>query len=251
MNKNRRAFTLIEFLIILSIVTILAGMFLPVIVRRLNQPQPAPAPARAPGATRVAIVVLDASGSMGDNMPAASGTIQKMAAAKQALATAIAGLPDSVWVGVLVFSGTGHSDEWLYVPGPLRLGQLNAALRSLEPSGGTPLGYFLGKAIDRLLMYKDVGLQLVVVTDGEAGDPDRVTQQASRLAGTSIRLDVIGVAMAEDHVLKGVATSYTDAKDSEKLRSALVEILAEAPDESAPPPAPEPDSSTPPPAPEQ
>ncbi len=263
-NHTRRAFTIIEVLLILSILLILAGMLLPFIGRYLeNRSQPAPAPksVSAPGASKVVIVVLDASGSMGDPMKNADGTgIQKMAAAKQALATAIAGLSDSTWVGVMVFSGTGYSGQWLHEPGRFQKEVLHAALESLGTDGGTPLGEFMSAATDNLLAFDVASRQLVIVTDGEATDatPNELREYAKRVLDAGIRLDVIGVAMAEDHALKGVATSYAGATDSEKLTTLLIELLAEAPEQEAPAlhheestPASAPDSSAAPPAPEQ
>lgn len=199
----------------------------------------------APGATREApqagdemqaehvLILLDASGSMTTQMegPDPARMITRMEAAKQAISKVIEGLPGGVRIGLMVFSSRDGLD-WAYPIGPLDKAKFRAGLLPIEADGGTPLGEYLEKAANALLAkrqeLKGYGdYRLVVVTDGEAEDPERMDSAATQLLSRGITLDVVGVQMAEAHALSAKAHSYREAGDLAGLEKAIRAILAE------------------------
>lgn len=101
------------------------------------------------------VIVLDASGSMGEPMTKVvdgrkvrvqydSGEkkgqyVIKIDAAKDALYQAFQGIPNSTYVGVLVFSARGIKNEWVYPIGPKDPQKLKELMRPVAPGGWTPL----------------------------------------------------------------------------------------------------------------
>lgn len=174
------------------------------------------------------VILLDGSGSMSERM----GRQVKMDAAKQAIMDVLEAVPDTTQVGLLVFSeGTRH-DGWVHPLGPRDDAALLQALQPLEPGGGTPLGGYIKLAADRLLQQREEQLgygsyRLLVVTDGEAGDRDKVSRYAPEVVARGVVLDVIGVDMAQDHQLAGLAHSYRRADDAEALKTAIRDVLGE------------------------
>jgi len=174
------------------------------------------------------IILLDASGSMSERMGA--GT--KMDAAKEAIREVIKTVPESTQIGLLAFTDYGQHADWFYPLGPRDDGALFAALQQVHPSGGTPLGAYIKKAADRLLVerakqYGYGSYRLLIVTDGEAGDPRLVEQYTPKVIARGITVDVIGVDMDSDHTLATKVHSYRRADDPEALRRAISEVMAE------------------------
>jgi len=176
------------------------------------------------------VVVLDCSGSMGEGMRS-SGMV-KMDAAKSALKEVIAQAPANTQVGILTFSAKNIQDNWIYPLGPRDNERLMAAIDLPQPGGGTPLGAFLKLGADRLLeqrkeQYGYGSYRLLAVTDGQAGDEDLVRAFAPEIVSRGINLDVIGVDMAEDHLLAHIAHSYRRADDPDSLKTAIADVFAE------------------------
>ena len=176
------------------------------------------------------VIVLDASGSMKDRMPQSGVT--KIDAAKNALRTVLAQLPPSTHVGLLVFSARNVTNPWIYPLSPRNDTELNAAIARPEPYGNTPLGQYIKQGADRLLeeRARQFGYgtyRLLVVTDGEAQDQDLVERYAPEVLARGITMDVIGVAMRQDHTLARKAHSYRRANDPAALQRAVAEVLAE------------------------
>lgn len=176
------------------------------------------------------VIVLDASGSMKDRMPQSGVT--KIDAAKNALRTVLAQLPPTTHVGLLVFSARNVTNPWLYPLGPRRDAELNVAIARPEPYGNTPLGQYIKQGADRLLeeRARQFGYgtyRLLIVTDGEAQDQDLVERYTPEVLARGITMDVIGVAMRQDHTLARKAHSYRRANDPEALQRAVAEVLAE------------------------
>jgi Mg-chelatase subunit ChlD len=179
------------------------------------------------------LILLDASGSMNSHMegPDPARTITRMDAAKQAIAKVIEGFPTGVRIGLLVFSSR-DGREWVYPLGPMDKARFRAGLMSIRAHGGTPLGDFMEKAVNALLAkrleLKGYGdYRLVVVTDGEGEDPERMDAAATQLLSRGISLDVVGVQMSEAHALSAKAHSYREAGDMAGLETAIRAILAE------------------------
>lgn len=177
------------------------------------------------------VIILDASGSMKEKFRA-DETKSKMDAAKEALKEVLAKVPDGTNIGVLVFSGRNISDEWVYPLGPKDTAKLIAAIDLPQPEGGTPLGRYMRIGANRLLQQRDKqynygNYRLLIVTDGEAQDVDKVAQYTPEILNRQIRVDVIGVDMKTDHKLATDADSYRRADNPGELVAAVSQILAE------------------------
>ncbi|MBN2430514.1 MAG: VWA domain-containing protein [Acidobacteria bacterium] len=176
------------------------------------------------------VIVLDASGSMGGKMPGSS--VMKMDAAKSALKQVIREVPWDTNIGLLVFSAGNLDVDWVYPLGPRNDDKLLAAIDRPEPFGGTPLGEYLKMGADRLLkqraeQYGYGTYRLLVVTDGEAGDPDMVERFVPEIIARGIIIDVIGVDMAGQHTLATKVHSYRSADNPGALKTAIADVFAE------------------------
>lgn len=176
------------------------------------------------------IIVLDASGSMNSKMHHSHES--KMKVAKAALIDVLRHVPDSTHIGLLVFSGRGFDDEWVYPLGPRDDVKLTEAINKPIGRGGTPLGEYIKKGADRLLEARTKqhgygSYRLLIVTDGAAGDPDLVDAYTPEVIARGITMDVIGVNMAGDHTLATKVHSYRRGNDPESLKQAIAEVFAE------------------------
>ena len=177
------------------------------------------------------VVILDASGSMQDKF-SGDRTKSKMEAAKAALQQVLANIPDGTQIGLLVFSGANIHSEWVYPLGPKDTEKLIAAIHLPQPSGDTPLGKYIRIGANRLLeqrekQYNYGNYRLLVVTDGEASDTDKVKYYTPEILNRQIRIDVIGVDMKTDHMLANVVDGYRKADNPGELVAAVSQILAE------------------------
>ena len=177
------------------------------------------------------VVILDASGSMKDKFRG-DETKSKMDAAKEALQEVLAKIPDGTNIGVLVFSGRNVPNEWVYPLGPKDTHRLIEAINRPEPEGGTPLGRYIRIGANRLLQQREKqynygNYRLLIVTDGEAQDSEKVTKYTPEILNRQLRVDVIGVDMQTDHQLAQDADSYRRADNPGELVAAVSQILAE------------------------
>jgi uncharacterized protein YegL len=180
----------------------------------------------------VVVIVLDGSGSMGELMGKGGQRQQKMAAASEALKTVLLQIPDSTHVGLLAFGQRASDGNWAYEIGPRDDARMTAAIDSIRPGGGTPLGHYMKLAADRLMKEraKQFGYgsyRMLVVTDGEANDAALVERYTPEIMGRGVTVDVIGVAMAKAHTLANKVHSYRGADDPAALTQALSEVFAE------------------------
>lgn len=180
------------------------------------------------------VILLDASMSMTTGM---TSTQTRMDAAKEAIGKVVDGLPDGVPIGLLAFTTTGPG-EWYYPMGPLDKAKFRAGLNAIVPGGGTPLGAYIEVAANALLKARKTNegggeYRLIVVTDGEAEDPDRMEAAAQALLARGIVLDVVGVQMLNTHSLARMAQSYRNADDAGSLEKAVSALLAETGDTSS------------------
>ncbi|MYA71154.1 VWA domain-containing protein [Candidatus Poribacteria bacterium] len=180
------------------------------------------------------VVILDASGSMQDKF-SGDRTKSKMEAAKAALQEVLSKIPDDTQIGLLVFSGANIQNDWVYPLGPKDTQKLIAAIHLPQPSGNTPLGKYIRIGANRLLdqrekQYNYGNYRLLVVTDGEASDTDKVKHYTPEILNRQIRIDVIGVDMKTDHMLAKVVDSYRKADNPGELVAAVSQILAETGD---------------------
>ncbi len=185
------------------------------------------------------VILLDASGSMKDPM-GGPARMQKMDAAKRAIAEVLEHVPQSTHAGLLVFSGSHKENDWVFPLGPRDDAKLIAALNRLGPDGGTPLGAYMKLAADRLLDQRTEqsgygSYRMLVVTDGRADKDDQpfVDRYLPDILGRGIVVDVIGVAMEEDISLAKRVHSYRRADDLPALRKAIADVFAEVGNDSA------------------
>jgi hypothetical protein len=176
------------------------------------------------------VVVLDASGSMAE--PLRGTGRSKMEVAKEAVIKVLSSVQEGTNVGVLVFSARNVETDLLYPLGPVERSRLEAAVRRVETGSRTPLGAYLKKGTDILLERRETQrgygtFRLLVVTDGEASDPQLVARHLPDILSRGVTVDVIGVDMRADHSLATRVHSYRRANDPEALDRALAEVFAE------------------------
>ncbi len=176
------------------------------------------------------LIVLDASGSMAERM--GSSTVIKIDAAKSALKEVLKTVPPSTRIGLLVFSSSNLTNDWLYPLGPLDEKKLLSCIDLPSPGGRTPLGAYIKKAADCLLAEREKQhtygtYRLLIVTDGQATDGNLTDLYAPEVIARGITVDVIGVNMAERHTLATRAHSYRSANDPQSLTRAITDVFAE------------------------
>ncbi len=177
------------------------------------------------------VVVLDASGSMAGRL-GPSTAIDRMTAANLSLLKVNQQLSTNTHIGLLVFGDPRLPEDWVYPLARLDRARLRAAIQAPKPGAGTPLGAYLKKGADRLLEARaqEHGYgtyRLVVVTDGEAQDPELVERYTPEIIRKGLTLDLISVAMAQRHTLARLAHSHRPANDPEAMNRALAEVFAE------------------------
>ena len=179
------------------------------------------------------VIVLDGSGSMNGRMTGADGSkIQKLEAAKLAIREVLKIVPQETQVGLLQFAAQGASSKWIYPLGPRNDTKLEAALKPLRPGGGTPLAEFTEKGANRLLkqMKEQYGYgtyRLLIVTDGEASDRNRLQPVVEETKRMRIYVDVIGVDMQKAHSMAPYVDSYRSANDPDSLTRAIKQVFSE------------------------
>ena len=177
------------------------------------------------------VVVLDDSGSMGEPM-GSNSRLSKMDAAKQALQTVLSNLPSDAEVGIIILNG--GDQPWVLPLGPISAEQYNQALDRIIAEGGTPLGQFMAQGANALLerrAQEHYGTyRLLIVTDGEANDPQLVARYLPAILARGITTDVIGVNMHSDHSLATQVHTYRRADDPNSLEKAIASVFAETDD---------------------
>jgi hypothetical protein len=176
------------------------------------------------------VILLDASGSMRDTM--SSSNSSRMDVAKTALAKVVDRIDPNAEVGLLVFSDIEGANGWLYDLAPLDRPRLLEAIDRCQASGGTPLGAYLKVAADRLLQARQSQrgygtYRLLVVTDGEANDPELLGAYLPDVLARGVTVDCIGVDMVNEHALAKQVHSYRRADDPAALEQAMAAALGE------------------------
>ncbi len=174
------------------------------------------------------VIILDASGSMENNMRGSG--VKKIDSAKSAIKDIVSRLPSSTHLGLLVFGGARQG--WIQKLGPIQKNTLFSEIDRMTANGGTPLGDYMKKGADQLLLARKAqygygSYRMLIVTDGEASDPKLVEAYTPDIISRGIITDVIGVDMASAHTLATRVHSYRRANDPESLKKALREVFAE------------------------
>jgi len=180
------------------------------------------------------VVVLDDSGSMRDRMTG-NRNMSKMDAARSALTQVLQSLPDDANVGVLTLNTRSGNDNWIAPLGLVERGEIANQISRISATGGTPLGEAMQIAADALLDARQKQMygtyRMLIVTDGEASDPELVDQYLPMARARGLMIDVIGVSMPGDHSLATQVQSYRRADDPNSLTRALAEVFAETSEE--------------------
>ena len=181
------------------------------------------------------VIIIDDSGSMAARLQSNS-RISRMTAAQDALIKVLRDVPDSAQVGVLALNSQGQSGNWVIPMGPLDRSDVQQRINSIRADGGTPLGAAMQAALNTLLESRQRQMygtyRMLIVTDGEAGDPDLVERYVPIARARGFILDVIGVDMPGDHSLATKATTYRRADDEASLATAIADVFAETTDDS-------------------
>lgn len=189
-------------------------------------------------AAQTVVILLDDSGSMNGPMRSDRRVI-KIAAAKTALETVFSQLPDDATVGVLALNSRvatqpgSEPSTWIIPLSKLDRNAVQASVNRINAEGGTPLGTGMKVAADALLERRKQSpygeFRLLIVTDGEAQDPDLVDRYLPEIRQRNLSVDVIGVSMATDHSLATRVDTYRRADNMEALTTAIQDALAETP----------------------
>ena len=181
------------------------------------------------------VIIIDDSGSMAVRMQS-NRRITRMTAAQDALIKVLGDLPDNAQVGLLALNSRGADGNWIIPMGPLDRSAVEQRIASIRANGGTPLGAAMKVALNTLLetrrrqMYGTY--RMLIVTDGEAGDPELVERYLPIARARGFILDVIGVDMSGDHSLATRANTYRRADDEASLATAIADVFAETADDS-------------------
>jgi uncharacterized protein YegL len=182
------------------------------------------------------VVVLDDSGSMQDSMQG-NRNVSKMDAARSALTQVLGSLPDDANVGVLALNSNAEQGFWIAPLGPVNRSAISQQIDGIYAQGGTPLGAAMQTAADALLAAREKQMygtyRMLVVTDGEASDPELVQLYLPLAQSRGLMVDVIGVSMPGDHSLATQVQSYRRADDPDSFKRALAEVFAETSDDSS------------------
>ena len=173
------------------------------------------------------VVVLDNSGSMENEMSHKGRKTSRMEAAKTALLTVLDKLPGDAQLGVIVF-GSPQS-RWIVPLGPVDKSKVREKVTQIKAKGRTPLGSYMKFATDALLKLRQQQkygtYKLLIVTDGEATDPQYVERYLPDILSRGVWVDVIGVAMKKNHTLETKVHKYRSANNPESLAKAIEEVV--------------------------
>lgn len=177
------------------------------------------------------VVVLDDSGSMSDSM-GTDASLRRIDAAKLALETVLQQLPEDSRIGILALNGVDERTQWIIPLGPIDRSAIQQAIGQIVAAGGTPLGEALKVAADELLQTRAKEhygtYRLLVVTDGEANEPEYLNAILPDVLARGLTVDVIGVDMQTTHSLATKVHSYRRADDPASLTAAISAVFAES-----------------------
>jgi uncharacterized protein YegL len=159
-------------------------------------------------------------------------SLRRIDAAKLALETVLQQLPEESRVGILALNGVDERTQWIIPLGPIDRSAIQQAIAQIVAAGGTPLGEALKIAADELLQTRAKEhygtYRLLIVTDGEANDPDYLNRLLPDVLARGLTVDVIGVDMQTTHSLATKVHSYRRADDPASLTEAISAVFAES-----------------------
>lgn len=200
--------------------------------------------ATAEGELSPVMVVLDSSGSMTARDAGGSGT--RMDAAKRAVTSMVAGLPDQAQVGLTIYgagTGSGGSEKAagckdVRVVQPVATVNkpvLTRAVTAAKASGYTPIGHSLRVAAAQL--PKEGQRSIVLVSDGEdTCAPPQPCEVAKELHKQGVDLHVHAIGFRVDAkaraqlacIAQNTGGTYHDASDADSLLGVLGRVTERA-----------------------
>ena len=194
--------------------------------------------AEAPPVRRL-VVAVDASGSMA----ADAGGRSKMAAAQEAVAAFLTGVPEDVQVGLVAFGHRGTNDaagkdvscagvETVYAVGDVDEQRIRERVRSFDATGWTPLAAAIEQAGAQLQASDVPGEQVVyAVSDGQetcGGDPVAAARTLHRSDVKAV-INIIGFDLPADEraQLRAVAEAgggtFTEVRSADEMLQAAAD----------------------------
>ena len=144
---------------------ILCGVFLTALALAPSHGSPVDPAANPPGSTALALIVLDASGSMTERIKGET----KIEIAKRAVCELVQSLPDDTRLGLVVYGHRKPNDcddiELLIPPAKLDRAAFIAAVKAIRPKGLTPLSGALEFAA-RSMDFQKQPATVILVSDG-------------------------------------------------------------------------------------
>lgn len=170
-------------------------------------------------------IIFDGSGSMAG---------EKLEIAKKALTRFIRVIPDKGNIGLTSFDASGFFER-----SPLGSSkrEIIKQVEKIRAGGNTPLGGCIDIAYEKLGIQaaRQMGYgeyNLVIITDGEATDGDKMGIAVNRLLReTPVVIYTIGLRIGEGHALNQPGKIYYKSADNyEELSKGLESVLAETED---------------------
>ena len=175
------------------------------------------------------ILILDASGSMWGTVDGQT----KISAARKAVGTILAKWKPADKLGLMVYGHRSKSDcndiELMIPVGPVDAAQINAAVKSLNPKGKTPITDSLRQAAAALGAEKNPAT-VILVSDGIEtckGDPCAAAAELKK-ANVKFTAHVIGFNVADpvtktqlQCIARNTGGVYLDASNASGLENAL------------------------------
>jgi uncharacterized protein YegL len=170
-------------------------------------------------------IIFDGSGSMAG---------EKLEIAKKALTKFIRVIPDKGNIGLTSFDASGFFER-----SPLGSSkrEIIQQVEKIRAGGNTPLGGCIDIAYEKLgtQAARQMGYgeyNLVIITDGEATDGDKMGIAVNRLLNeTPVVVYTIGLRIGEGHALNQPGKIYYKSADNyEELSKGLESVLAETED---------------------
>jgi Mg-chelatase subunit ChlD len=149
------------------------------------------------------VLVLDSSGSM--KRPVLGSSRSQQAVANNSAASAIEVLDPTDMIGVVAFSGSPR----LVVPITKNDDPVvtQEKINSISSGGGTNLAPALRMARDQLLSVESKTKHIVVLSDGESQDPERLPLIAKELGQAGIKVSTITIGdEADEQSMRLIAT---------------------------------------------
>lgn len=140
------------------------------------------------------MIVLDSSGSMGRGVMGSVRTQQEIA--NESAAAAVATLDARDLVGVISFDSVAR--EVVPLAPNTAPDVTAAAIRGITPGGGTVIGPALEMAQQRLVQVEAEIKHVILLSDGQAGDAERLPAMAEAFGRMGIRLTTISVGGGAD-----------------------------------------------------